>query len=399
MDIDLSFSVAMVVSVGYFIKKFGKRFSSSASTLPKLVLHFDVNQTILMADPAQGKTLDHVLNDILSNMAFGTVKDGTWTWNGGSLKDRFDPDFFIAPEEMNYYTFVQEKLADPVGASKEECFEMKTRRKKLKTTFTDPGQPGEVLRSEYDKMLSKMKVSNAVKNSKAAKELHIGEYHHLLPSFFCCIQELAKRGRDFRIVFRTFGIDLENVQDEWNAFCNGVHPGYPGVCFNGENGTQDLRLTELTAIFRTDNSDGVYAFVDGVRADGSGVPMEDVEKTCSKKITGFGNFYEYLKSHPCDTLGVNDDYWYWRNRNEQSQYGKLLLLDQSDQMTHNIFFDDNMDTNDALIVDARDVNTERSLPFKDTKYVYLWGVDCYGAILNDRYYVEAIDSCENNREN
>ena len=56
-----------------------------------------------------------------------------------------------------------------------------------------------------------------------------------------------------------------------------------------------------------------------------------------------------------------------------------------------------MDTNDALIVDARDVNTERSLPFKDTKYVYLWGVDCYGAILNDRYYVEAIDSCENNR--
>jgi len=231
MDSESYFGVALLMTVAHFIRKFGKSMQPQNRKLPRLVLHFDVNQTILMADPAQEKTLDHVLNDILANMAFGYVgESGDWTWSG-ELKDRFDPEFSICPGEMNYYTFIQETLADPKGALEEECFQMKTKRKRLKTSFTEKGQPGEALRPEYEKMRRKMQVSENVKNSPLAGDLHIHEFHHLLPSFFMCIQEIAKRGRDFRLIFRTFGIDLEAVQTEWNAFCNGDHPAYPELRF------------------------------------------------------------------------------------------------------------------------------------------------------------------------
>lgn len=43
---------------------------------------------------------------------------------------------------------------------------------------------------------------------------------------------LKKQKREFSVVFRTFGKDLDNVVWEFNKFCNGEHP-----CFNGRNNT------------------------------------------------------------------------------------------------------------------------------------------------------------------
>ncbi len=35
--------------------------------------------------------------------------------------------------------------------------------------------------------------------------------------------------RDFTLVFRTFGTDIEEVIDELNMFATGQHPAYPQV--------------------------------------------------------------------------------------------------------------------------------------------------------------------------
>lgn len=37
------------------------------------------------------------------------------------------------------------------------------------------------------------------------------------------------QGRDFTIVFRTFGADIAEVVEEMNAFATGQHPSYPEV--------------------------------------------------------------------------------------------------------------------------------------------------------------------------
>merc|ERR1712083_470734 len=40
---------------------------------------------------------------------------------------------------------------------------------------------------------------------------------------------LESAGRDFRIVFRTFGIDIKDVSSEFNLFCCGKHPCFEQV--------------------------------------------------------------------------------------------------------------------------------------------------------------------------
>jgi hypothetical protein len=61
---------------------------------------------------------------------------------------------------------------------------------------------------------------------------------------------LKKSKKEFAIVFRTFGQDLENVIYEFNSFCNGEHPcfngknGVPLVKFDGTKNTKDMRLKE-----------------------------------------------------------------------------------------------------------------------------------------------------------
>jgi hypothetical protein len=76
-----------------------------------------------------------------------------------------------------------------------------------------------------------------------------GKYH-LLPSFFRTLIYLKKAKREFGVVFRTFGSDMENVIFEFNKFCNGEHPCYngkngtPQVKFDGSKGNKDLRIKE-----------------------------------------------------------------------------------------------------------------------------------------------------------
>ncbi len=40
----------------------------------RLVLHFDVNKTLVMTDPAGSKTLEDTINDILSETCYGTIE-------------------------------------------------------------------------------------------------------------------------------------------------------------------------------------------------------------------------------------------------------------------------------------------------------------------------------------
>jgi hypothetical protein len=44
---------------------------------PHLVLHFDVNKTLVMMDPAGGKgSVEEMISDLLSEIAYGTISDG-----------------------------------------------------------------------------------------------------------------------------------------------------------------------------------------------------------------------------------------------------------------------------------------------------------------------------------
>ena len=73
--------------------------------------------------------------------------------------------------------------------------------------------------------------------------------YHIVPAFYRMLIFLRKERRSFKILFRTFGTDLEKVTWEFNSFCEGSHPCFNGrnntpfIKFNGSDGTQDFRIT------------------------------------------------------------------------------------------------------------------------------------------------------------
>lgn len=136
----------------------------------------------------------------------------------------------------------------------------KATKKQLKARFTLPGEVGEALRPHYERVLAALRIPEAQRAAaaQALPKLALGQYY-ILPSFFRLINHLEvcvcvvsivcadtstrlspipkpttknqnplqtpqESGRDFHIVFRTFGIDAPEVAKEWNLFCDGAHP-------------------------------------------------------------------------------------------------------------------------------------------------------------------------------
>lgn len=56
----------------------------------RLVLHFDVNKTIIMADKAQDSDMTHMINMLLSECAWGRLEPGPlWVPVGRLATDRY----------------------------------------------------------------------------------------------------------------------------------------------------------------------------------------------------------------------------------------------------------------------------------------------------------------------
>ena len=63
-------------------------FRADPSTLPRLDLVFDINKTILLEDPAGGKNVRALLNEIVAELAWGhvvTTADGGDRWVSADL--------------------------------------------------------------------------------------------------------------------------------------------------------------------------------------------------------------------------------------------------------------------------------------------------------------------------
>jgi hypothetical protein len=71
--------------------------------------------------------------------------------------------------------------------------------------------------------------------------------YHILPSFVHLISKLDEMNVDFTLVFRTFGIDIPRVAEEFNLICEGKHPFFKGCVSLVHAGIQrDLRFTRYS---------------------------------------------------------------------------------------------------------------------------------------------------------
>lgn len=163
---------------------FSPVFITKAS--PKLILHFDVNRTILAEDPAGGKTLDDVLLHSLADF----------------YKDIWAPEL---TEAITYSEYIKQHVLPGKNNDKE----LKSLRSKKISEFisflreTDhPFYP--IVQKQFDQMKTQLSQSKSI----------------VFLSFYQLIAYLQKNNIDFTIILRTFGDDLERIITDINETLN-----------------------------------------------------------------------------------------------------------------------------------------------------------------------------------
>ncbi|XP_078517958.1 uncharacterized protein LOC144782456 [Lissotriton helveticus] len=315
----------------------------------KLVLHIDLNNTILVADAITGEGPNASLNTFLSTVTWGKVNPaGEWEW----LSDV--PS--IQPPHQNAITFHTQ-----FGRSRD--FTDTNLGKKFKRIHLDhmhqlewPGPPDKVL-------------TVIGEDGKA--------YHSILPSFFHLLESLQQEGRDFSVILRTFGSDLPRALHAVLYTMEGRHAQFP-----------DFQKVSL----HVDQTPGQ------IRCSKKEVVLSRGEEQVSTKLDA-KNIYRYF-SNVTGIVGFRDHFDWWARHQFRSTGGKPFWIDPQDTSIHHIFFDDNIRLNEddsivqAKVFEGKDGSRTRTAPTSELYDICLVQTDLLRAITDENYFLDCVRTCE-----
>jgi hypothetical protein len=345
----------------------------------KLVLHIDINKTIIMRDPVQGVTLEKMLNALLSECCYGSVaglpllntSSNSILAINGSWKPTPPLEPSVAPRQglITYADFLENTLCMP-----------KKDRNELKGAFTAACCAGEAFRAHFEALHSSMSLPPGVNLPPGCPD---DGHFFLLPSFLRFFA--TPHARDVVLVFRTYGTDLAQVAVEFNAFCSGRHPLFPNVHLDGTEGSPDFRLQipHNTAKFHRSKESAVLAFID---REG----LVDV-------TSGFQGIYDTLHQRIANgvhTMGIRDYYPFWGAEGESDTSGKLILVDPADSEHHHVILDDNVEFDRLHIVDVRNVATGEPIPFPCAMGQWVVKVEPLLAITDPDYFIKIVQQLD-----
>ena len=255
--------------------------TTNTTNLPSLVLHFDVNETIIVEDIAGGDTRDMSLNKALTKSLLVSTAEGTVDGEGvpaeyfdGSkiegatepaVEDSTTPPFFNQFNRPNqtesYYRTppFRQNVWEFDGHS--HCRRFLEVRRQMVEALACP--------NDWPQPLQSPSTPGSL---------------FIVPSFFEALHQLTHvQSRSATVVIRTFGSDLAAVREALAAFGRGEHPEYPDYrCAAMEN------LVEHRGRY---DEDGVFFLYDG-----EGRKVAETE----------GELLEFIEGGEC--LVVQDDY-------------------------------------------------------------------------------------------
>lgn len=191
-----------------------------------LILHFDINKTILLFDSVKSGSMEHMINSLFSECAWGTF-DPTIPFENRTIHDWNLVSSVLSSQPpcenvVTYAEFLEFHSPTPQNT-----------RRSVKNNFTCPGEKGTIFREKYDTTL--MRVLPLQNDAK--------ECFYILPSFFELILYLEGLQINYEIVFRTFGTDGDRIIEEYNRFCENKHPLFHfSHRLDGSNGARDRRI-------------------------------------------------------------------------------------------------------------------------------------------------------------
>lgn len=282
-----------------------------------LVLHLDVNETILVGDKGGGDTWEDCFNKIVAKSAFVKIPAADLDRIG---KDR-SSEALSNLEPTHWWDGTLIQASYPLETSCPSlwtewewpegcCPYYRTKFKKRSKTFLS--HHGSIYRETQKQMHKRLKVSSQKVTDTSAVMAH------LLPAFFRTLQVLSSSEQRFTLVFRTMGVDLTDLAEAVNLFARGKHPDFPS--FHNPN----LVLSPHRLVKARWTSDGTYQLWKG----GSVVASGDQQ------------VLEFIRSE--SICGIQDDYMFWKQHSFEPWAGKPVWIEQEGSPYHHILFDDNI---------------------------------------------------------
>ena len=335
----------------------------------KLILHIDVNNTILVGDSKTKLTvLEGVLNEYMTEIVWGNVDDGLWipTENPISTKPP-------KTKAQSYYKYAEKKFED---AGKER-WEFKEHVRKF--TLQEVGK-------QFRWLVEKVKESLKFKGNLSASEFQDLEplfmqeedriYFRIIPAYFKLLNHLLEKNRDFAVILRTFGADGPIALEATKLYTQSLHPdiSFPPSKNLSVNLTPGKILPSNEGMCIRTSNGGVYST--------------------------YGKIYHEF-SQASGVQLYEDSYDWWRKNDFASAAGKPLLVDLNDSSVHHILFDDNIRAWDPwdnivnlLVKERGHFEAKHSQEYLDG--ICMLRTDLFESILNENYFIEKVNMCEAN---
>ena len=390
--------------------------------IPKLILHFDINKTLMLGDKIQNQSLESSLLALICELPLGKIdeKNNEWIRTENNLNYNNPKEDLISYADFlkKKYPKKNEKEIPDVKSRLKINHDIKLIIRQLTNEFVDKKSTGEYFSNNIKEILEKLKVPdniiNDINNEQYNfffKELYSNGYFFTFKSFFNSIIKLKERRRDFSIIFRTFGGDIDYIVKEFNLFCKGLHPlNNQKYFFDGTNNSKNYLLSEsqFGIIYRYSKDIKDIFLVLGTNKRITPKPNnlyeaynDDIKNNDVIIIEGGLNIYNFIMekiySENINSFAFNDEYQIWIEHDELKEYSKPLFINPYNRKIHQIFFDDNIKYAKKSIVDCRNIITGESIPdnlIKD-KYIIKSNV---GALLDDYYFFDKIYDAERKRK-
>lgn len=368
-----------------------------------IVIHMDINKTIIQVDQAGGRTLDDVLNSNVAANVYGAVDPSGKQWR--PLFGPFDKGAADQTPEssqlLTYDAYIDQLHCEPPGMQelpkREKDAVWKTvsnLRRQATRKFTHTGEPGEAYAPLVELQRKQLR--------------HGDEYFHIIPSFFKLVNTLSELSLPFTLIFRTFGSDLDSVLREWRSFVQGTHYCKPAGAVLEEM-RRSYKEPLCGSVFR--QGDDMYICY-GPRVSLSSLLSSDFElpdetemlehlrllpDCTSANKTSFSDLRDHLIDYfggSNNVGGLVDYYPNWAQGAERRTGGKVFPLSLKDPSFSYVFFDDNIFIGDERsIVDVRDAKNSESIVDPSIERMYCVPANAFKAIVDENYFVDELTRC------
>ena len=261
----------------------------------------------------------------------------------------------------------------------------------------DETSEGWELKEFFDDLNEKMKIKESV-DIEHLLHPYLSTHFSILPSFFKLYSYLSEEVKressefDFKIIFRTFGVDHRAIYDEFSEFLHGRHPLFEnlfpeeklhehlyGNCGNFLRNKDDrLGIVLISGMFpnkgilsgakefifdhHTPKEELINSLIDELEKHN----YEYYNKDVLAIHRGIKEIHEFLLSNKDHFMCIQDDYETWHYRDEKNPFAKPMVVDRENASeVYQIFFDDHCNPYDDCIVNAIDLHTGETIPYED----------------------------------